>query len=406
MKSPFPNPFRPGAGHSPPYLAGRSAEQTQFRRHLDQNPILENIVLTGLRGVGKTVLLETFKPIAQAKHWLWVGNELSESGSVTEETLATRLLTDIATVTSSFSISGDVRTGIGFVPTTSHEVIPTNYEFWLKVYNTQPGLVADKIKYVLEYLWNVLPKERIPGIVFAYDEAQNISDHSEKNEYPLSVLLDVFQSIQRKNICFILTLTGLPTLFPKLVEARTYSERMFHVLFLSQLSPDDSKDAVVKPTQVKGCPIAFSNQTVERIVSVSGGYPYFIQFICREVFDVWIQRIDSGEETAIPESEIVRKLDNDFFAGRWARATDRQRQLLQVIASLPNCDDEFTVQDVSQSSKNILKKGFSPSHVNQMLLSLSQAGLVYKNRHGRYSFSVPLLSQFINRQNILDELNW
>ena len=62
------------------------------------------------------------------------------------------------------------------------------------------------------------------GLVFAYDEAQNLSDHAAKNEYPLSLLLDVFQSIQKKGIPFLLVLAGLPTLFPKLVEARTFSE--------------------------------------------------------------------------------------------------------------------------------------------------------------------------------------
>ena len=100
----------------------------------------------------------------------------------------------------------------------------------------------------------------------------------------------------------------------------------------------------------------------------------------------------------MPVAEIVRKLDSDFFAGRWARATDRQRQLLTVIAHLHNCDEEFTVQEAVKKSRELLEKPFSSSHVNQMLASLSQAGLVYKNRHGKYSFAVPLLGEFIQRQ--------
>ncbi len=66
---PFANPFRPGAGHMPPYLAGREDETAEFRRLLDQTTILENLVLTGLRGVGKTVLLEAFKPLAIQEGW-------------------------------------------------------------------------------------------------------------------------------------------------------------------------------------------------------------------------------------------------------------------------------------------------------------------------------------------------
>lgn len=112
-----------------------------------------------------------------------------------------------------------------------------------------------------------------------------------------------------------------------------------------------------------------------------------------------MQKIGSGEKAAVPINEITRKLDNSFFAGRWARATDRQRELLIVIASLETCDEEFTVQEVSEQSAKRISKPFSPSHVNQMLAALSGAGLVCKNRHGKYSFAVPLLGRFIRRQS-------
>ena len=76
------NPFRPGAGHMPPYLAGRENEKKEFARLLEQDVILENMVMSGLRGVGKTVLLETLKPLAMQQRCLWVGTDLSESTSV------------------------------------------------------------------------------------------------------------------------------------------------------------------------------------------------------------------------------------------------------------------------------------------------------------------------------------
>lgn len=109
-----------------------------------------------------------------------------------------------------------------------------------------------------------------------------------------------------------------------------------------------------------------------------------------------------GEEPSIPVAEMMRKLDRDFFAGRWAKATDRQRQLLTVVALVVSdrLSPEFTVQDVVDRSRDALKKGFSSSHVNQMLSSLTGSGLVYKNRHGRYLFAVPLLEKFIIRQLI------
>jgi hypothetical protein len=395
---PFENPFRPGAGHMPPYLAGRTAEQDEMKRLLGQRVIMANLVLTGLRGVGKTVLLETFKPLSLTHGWLWAGTDLSESASVTEQRLATRILADIALVTSALVVRETRQLELGFARTDRVIREPLSYEILMAYYTKTPGLTSDKLKAALEFVWSVLPQAAIAGVVFAYDEAQNLTDHAETSEFPLSLLLEVFQSIQRKNIPFMLVLTGLPTLFPKLVQSRTYSERMFHVLFLNKLDDQDAKEAVIKPLRDSRSPIQFSDGTVDRIIELSGGYPYFIQFIGKEVFDVWIAKLQSGEAASVPAMDIIRKLDADFFQGRWARATDRQRELLQVISTLPNADNEFTVQEVVASSQEILRKPFTPSHVSQMLTSLAESGLVYKNRYGKYSLAVPLLSQFIRRQ--------
>jgi hypothetical protein len=175
---------------------------------------------------------------------------------------------------------------------------------------------------------------------------------------------------------------------------------MFHLIFLDPLNREETAEAIKRPISVRQCPISFENESTNTIWEITRGYPYFVQYVCREVFDVWIQNTNDGQPAAaIPADDLVRKLDSDFFAGRWARATDRQRELLGVIAQLPNCDAEFTVQEVAEHPANkALEKPFSSSHINQMLASLSEAGLVYKNRHGKYSFAVPLLGGFIQRQ--------
>ncbi len=395
----FENPFRPGAGHAPPYLAGRTSEQDEVRKALEQRIILENVVLTGLRGVGKTVLLETLKPIALSKKWLWVGQDMSESASVSESSLAERLIADLSVLTSTLLVTPERQPSFGFGGQETFVDRPVGYDTLKGVYEATPGLVSDKLKAVMLFVWRSIPPDAIAGIVFAYDEAQNLADHSVKDQYPLSILLDVFQYLQRQQIPFLLILTGLPTLFPKLVEARTYTERMFHVIFLTQLDEAASRDAITIPVKKAGSPINFTDQTVNAVVSMSGGYPYFIQFICREIFDSWLSQTQRGvANPQIPGKEILRKLDNDFFIGRWVKATDRQRQLLYVISTLESCDSEFTVQEAVLASKKMLERPFSASQTNQMLVSLSTFGLTYKNRHGKYSFAVPLLSDFIKRQ--------
>ena len=394
----FANPFRPGAGHMPPYLAGREKETDELRRLLRQEVVLENMVLTGLRGVGKTVLLDTFKPIAVNAGWLWVGTDLSEATSISEERLCTRLITDLAVITSSIVMDKHDAPNIGFkAPEKVEQML--DFHTMLAVYNATPGLANDKLKAVLDLVWQCLARQNARGLIFAYDEGQNLLDHPAKGEYPLSLLLDVFQSLQRRNIPFMLLLVGLPTLFPKLVEARTFAERMFRVVFLDRLNEKHSREAILKPIENTDCPVRLTENSIETVVSFSGGYPYFIQFICREVFDVFIQQAEKGEKATVPIDDIVRKLDADFFAGRWARATDRQRELLTVIAHLDNCDSEFSIQEIVEKSKELLEKPFSPSHISQMLVTLSDAGLIYKNRHGKYLFAVPLLGRFILRQN-------
>ena len=402
----FRNPFRPGAGHTPPYLAGRREERREFLKLLKQEIVLSNLVLTGLRGVGKTVLLDTFKPLAVREGWLWVGADLSESTTVDEERLATRILTDVALATSNFVYDRREVRRPGFDHQTDLFDDTLNYSTLRAVYGHTGGLVADRLRATLTFVWLALraSPNQPRGIVFAYDEAQNMTDHAGKDEYPLSVMLDVFQSIQRQGAPFLLALTGLPTLFPKLVEARTYSERMFRVLFLNRLDPPDVRDAIARPIQEDDCPITFTEESIRRIERHSGGYPYFIQFICHEAFDVFMSHVTRGSRIpGVPIEEITAKLDSDFFAGRWSRVTDRQRDLLHVISRLDDPESEFSVQEIVELAGELPVKGFSPSHASQILKALINSGIVFRNRHGKYSFAVPLLGDFIRRQYPADQ---
>lgn len=166
------------------------------------------------------------------------------------------------------------------------------------------------------------------------------------------------------------------------------------------MSRRDTAEAILRPLEEgSSCAAGFTESAIDSIYDFTLGYPYFVQYVCREVFDVWMQNAASGEQLReIPLPEITRKLDSDFFAGRWARATDRQRDLLGVVARLETSATEFTAQEIVAKSKDVLVKPFTPSHVNQLLAALCDAGLVYKNRWGKYSLAVPLLDGFIRRQ--------
>lgn len=399
---PFLNPFRPGAGQPPPHLAGREKEQLEFEKLLKQQPILNNLILTGLRGVGKTVLLETFKPIALKNEWFWAGVDLSETASISEHNLVIRILADLSSIVASFTISIEAEKGIGFTAQPEIKEISLNFATLLTIYKNTPGLESDKLKKVLEIVWEAV-KDKVKGIVLAYDEAQNLKDHAADRQYPLSLLLEVVQYLQRKEIPYLLILTGLPTLYPTLVETRTYSERMFHIINLDKLGKEASRDAIVTPIRKDNCPVTFSEDAIDNIISLSGGYPYFIQFFCKEIFDSYLQQKGVGiEKPVITTEEITAKLDTDFYSGRMSRITDKQKDLLRIIAKLPTANEEFAVQDILQKAKEIGFNNFSASYINQYLNKLIALGLIFKNRHGKYSFAVPLLADYIKRQELDD----
>ena len=125
-----------------------------------------------------------------------------------------------------------------------------------------PGLVIDKLQAVFGTVHDMLLTVQFKGIVFAYDEAQNLPDHAATKEFPLSLLLDLFSSFQRKyrDKLFLLVFTGLPILFPKLNESRTYTKRMFHVIQLDRLSVSKAKLAVIEPLNITNSTLRFGRQ--------------------------------------------------------------------------------------------------------------------------------------------------
>uniref|UniRef100_Q07IC8 Orc1-like AAA ATPase domain-containing protein n=1 Tax=Rhodopseudomonas palustris (strain BisA53) TaxID=316055 RepID=Q07IC8_RHOP5 len=402
-ETPVPqNPFRPGAGTKPLYLAGRTHEQSQFARVLQQADLTTNIIITGLRGVGKTVLLDQLRPLAAQYGWLWTGNDWNEAASVSEKDVATRLIVDLAAVLSPIVTYRTDELPFGFTDksaATNHR--PLKFDDLWGIYNATPGFDSDKLKAVLEHIAKIITNAKIKGIVFAYDEAQNLADKKERGQFPLSLVVDVFSNLQKRDLgCqFLLVMTGLPTLITNLNEARTYTERMFHMLVLDRLSESETHEAVLRPIQISKSTLTFAPPTIAKIIKESQGYPFLIQYICREVFDAWIGRMTVGEAPSVPMTEITAKLDLDFFAPRWNRATDRQQIFMQVIATLENADGEFTIQDITTASRELLKKPFNPSHATQMLGHLAEKGLIYRNRRGAYCFAVPLLAGFIRRQS-------
>src|SRR5258706_14976729 len=166
----FPNPFRPSSGHMPPYLAGRLTEKEGFNRLLQQTTITENLIITGLRGVGKSVLLESFRPVARQVGWLWTGDDFTESVSLNEDAIAERLLTDLSLSLGPIFVEAQMILPMGLTAKEERRERPLEYADLRKIYDGAPGLSTDKLKAVLRHVGQLIYGTGIKGIVFAYDE--------------------------------------------------------------------------------------------------------------------------------------------------------------------------------------------------------------------------------------------
>ena len=248
---------------------------------------------------------------------------------------------------------------------------------------------------------SLVNRAKARGIVFAYDEAQCLSDYAERNEFPMSMLIETVAALQKRegvSNC-LLVLSGLPQVFEQLTETRTYTERMFHVMTLERLSRQDTTEAIVNPLKTLMPPLNASKALIEKVVDMTGGYPYLIQFFGKELVD---QLVENGGMLNIydfPSAEVLDRLDAGLFAARWNRTTDKQREALRIIASRPASNQlDFSAAEIAGLAGDSVQN----SHASQMLQSLCDKGLLYRTRHGRFAFTVPMSEFMILRRTKLE----
>ena len=179
-------PYRPGAAQFPRSLAGRADEQAAFKRIIRQDNPRDTIAITGRRGFGKTTLLSILRQMAEQDGWLWAGNDLSESASLTEERLALRILTDLSQAMSTrFALAdgeaaGSMLHGSSAANEQSAADEQQLFETLNSCYESALGLPSDRLKAVLARASSMATRARIPGIILAYDEAHCLADHAER----------------------------------------------------------------------------------------------------------------------------------------------------------------------------------------------------------------------------------
>ena len=385
-----PNPFRPGSGIMPPFLAGRDYHFDAFGRMLEDvsSGHDSNMLLTGLRGVGKSTLVEKFREIAAEKGFATVTRSQFNKKHSIPELFMKALRHDVGGVISDLSKTKKLAEG---VRKAANLAKPKKMEFMGVAmepsYDTDSMLVEDEMKKYLSACWPVFEKAGLKGVIFLFDEFHEVSNLDMKTGAILSDFIGVLNDLQKDGIGYYAVLAGLPNLELKVKKAKTYTERMFFTIKVENLSESDARNAIIEP--LKETDASFSSELVNAVIEETGRYPYFIQFYGREIISsVDKQRISLTDFKKIRD-QIRKKLDSSFFDRRFADTSDTEKKILFAMSASDSEEIDM---------KTIKKSGIVQGTLAKSLVRLERKGLVHRCGYGKYKLSLPLLGEYLKRR--------
>jgi AAA ATPase-like protein len=383
------NPYRPGVGVRPLYLAGRDAPLRRFDAMLRSAPEQQaNMRVTGLRGVGKTVLLESFAEHAEALDWEPAFMELQPAHN-TDAAIAAAIGSLLARAEQRLSRMARLRSAAGkALRSTSLSVTWEDVSLSVSFGSEREEDLARQLYGAIQL---ALAKGR-EGIVMLLDEAQLIHDERDRHgEHPLSLLIAPIVALQRRELPLGLVLCGLPTLTGNLQKARSYSERLFRGEEIDSLEPAQALEAFTKPLEQTGRSAAPA--LAEAVVAEVEGYPYFLQLWGSELWDtadiIAVDRLTADLLDAA-RPDIYGRLDRDFYDPRLATLTPAEQELLLASAECPY--PPLRSSELSDASAK------TTGNVNVLLGRLVDEGALYRIRKGEYAYTAPKFREYLLRR--------
>jgi hypothetical protein len=386
-----PSPYRPGNGIDPPYLGDREEQIEAVRAFLKNPRHPRNVLITGLRGVGKTVLLNHMQAEAEAAGWIVVDREFSDADAE-PLAFANALLTDVNRALRRLSLSARLKEKAGQLLQTAIDsvgALAVSYgEFKVsldtKRHREAPRRLDDDLRDALMRICELCQKSEHKGLVLRYDEFHVIREHS--GAPTLSALLSATSAVQQHSLPMMLMLCGLPPVVDNLSRSKSYSERMFATQELGNLRPPEDRAALVDPAVRNGR--RYADEVVDAVMEDSGGYPFFIQ-----VYGDALWTGSHGEVLAMTDfrrlrPRILATLDAGFFRARYVRASPNERSLMRNIAVH---GESATTEQLQQAS------GRKNNEIQPMLSALIQKGLVYRPERARVAFTAPMFGAFLLR---------
>ncbi|MBE0418336.1 MAG: ATP-binding protein [Coriobacteriia bacterium] len=384
---PRKNPYAPGAGTKPPALVGRDREIESFDvllERLENGYAEQSMIITGLRGVGKTVLLDVFREKAEARDWATVEWEVEKDSAFRSKMAmqARRALLQIApgarwqdralraaSILKSFTLTanpdGTLTAGLNV------EALPGSAD---------SGVLAEDLSDLLVAMGEAA-RERGTGVIFLLDEIQYL-DSGE-----LEALIAALHKCARRSLPVTLVGAGLPQI-PRLAgEAKSYSERLFRFPRIGELAEAHAHEAITVPASKLG--VDFEDGAVRFIVEYTQGYPYFLQEYGKIAWDEARESPVSSSSVESIRPLVEAKLDESFFRVRADRATDLELRYLYAMAELGPAPHR-----AAEVAKHINRTSQQAGPVRSRLI---EKGLLYTPGHGYAAFTVPHFDRYMLR---------
>ena len=385
---PRQNPYAPGAGTPPPELAGRDELIERAAVALDRiraGKSARSFILYGLRGVGKTVLLNRIRLDAEARGIASVRIEAPEERSL-PALLIPALRAALLRLSRGEALKDNLLKGMRALAsfTKSLKVKYKDIEFNIDA-DPEIGLAdSSDLDTDLTDLLLTLGKaagERATALVLFIDELQYVPEEQ------LASLIAALHSASQEQLPITMVAAGLPQLVGQTGRAKSYAERLFEFVPVDRLDDDDARNALVVPASKEG--VAFNPDAIAEILRQTSGYPYFLQEWGKHSWNVADASPIELNDVQHATNEALAELDASFFRVRFDRLTPTQKRYMRAMAELgPGPHRSGNIAD-------ILKRKVTT--VAPVRNSLIAKGMIHSPAHGDTAFTVPLFDGFMKR---------
>ena len=382
------NPYAPGAGYPPPELAGRDGilDNAGLAIKMSQTgKPARSVMLVGLRGVGKTVLLNEIQAMADNDGAFTDFIEVSKNAPLSVTIVAT-LRSALLKLDRMKGVSENVKKGLRVLKSFvgAVKVKYGDVEFSVDVEEEVGVADSGTLSRDLAELFlaaGEAAKARKSSIVILIDEIQNLAEDE------FEALIMAIHRVDQKRLPLLIFGAGLPTLVKLSGDAKSYAERLFDYPDIGSLKEPDARRALITPAE--DADVSFNEDAIALILKQTKGYPYFLQEWGYQCWKTASKSPITKKDVVNASKAAIERLDDNFFKSRYARLADPQKEYLHAMAELgpgPHKSGDIA----KQMGKTSQKVAFIRD-------ALIQNGMVYSPKYGHAAFTVPLFDEFMKR---------